>query len=392
MAVSYKQYHHKKLNQVVIAGTHDAGITGGSFNVRTQSLNIGEQADAGVRIFDIRIEGQVAGSATTITGQQIKQIDLGTYHGATPKSKKYGTTAVGSGALDYRAGKATVKTSMKFVAAFGQKLNDLLQDAADFVEQNKTEFLILKFDKSSNWPLIAQACVTILDKKIFTKQCNLNEQLLKDLAGYVIVVFTNDGLIAIDHSFQTKGILGVKSLFDGKNAMQTYVDDFKGLQYVGKGGTNPYGASSFDAIRGFRRKLDENIKSQTNILSGQQKLKNKGIFKKFKKTRYQGHQLPPEAMGMMYWTATGAVGSIKRRNNFLWKHKDELMDMWDKRVPASQKLDHPSSAPALKEFLPNIIMIDFATPQRCQEIFEMNGITGLNLTAIAADNDDGDED
>lgn len=58
--ISYYTLSKKKqLNQIVIAGTHDAGITGGGSGVQTQSLNIGEQAATGVRFFDVRVAAAV---------------------------------------------------------------------------------------------------------------------------------------------------------------------------------------------------------------------------------------------------------------------------------------------------------------------------------------------
>ena len=47
----------KQLNQIVMAGSHDAGVTEGGGNVQTQNMDIFLQAYAGVRLFDIRIAG-----------------------------------------------------------------------------------------------------------------------------------------------------------------------------------------------------------------------------------------------------------------------------------------------------------------------------------------------
>ena len=48
----------KRLNEIVIAGSHDAGITSGGANVQTQNVDIAGQAVAGVRLFDLRIAGR----------------------------------------------------------------------------------------------------------------------------------------------------------------------------------------------------------------------------------------------------------------------------------------------------------------------------------------------
>jgi hypothetical protein len=52
-----------RLNEVVIPGSHDAGIyEEGKSNVRTQTLSIFGQACAGCRFFDLRIALQSTGS------------------------------------------------------------------------------------------------------------------------------------------------------------------------------------------------------------------------------------------------------------------------------------------------------------------------------------------
>ena len=48
----------KRPNGIVIAGSHDAGITSGGANVQTQNVDIAGQAVAGVRLFDLRIAGE----------------------------------------------------------------------------------------------------------------------------------------------------------------------------------------------------------------------------------------------------------------------------------------------------------------------------------------------
>ncbi len=66
-----------KLHQMVMIGTHDAAITQGHGNVQTQNLDIGDQADAGVRFFDLRI------------ATDAKSTELKAYHGGLSKEKKY---------------------------------------------------------------------------------------------------------------------------------------------------------------------------------------------------------------------------------------------------------------------------------------------------------------
>ena len=60
MITYYELGPDKQLNEIVVAGSHDAGITSGGGNVRTQALEIGDQAKAGLRVFDLLI------AATTV--------------------------------------------------------------------------------------------------------------------------------------------------------------------------------------------------------------------------------------------------------------------------------------------------------------------------------------
>jgi hypothetical protein len=48
----------KQLNEIVMAGRHDAAISEGRGNEKTQELDILGQAKAGVRFFDIRINAR----------------------------------------------------------------------------------------------------------------------------------------------------------------------------------------------------------------------------------------------------------------------------------------------------------------------------------------------
>jgi len=73
MVQYYQLGAEKRLNEVVMAGSHDAGITQGGGNAKTQGLDIRGQADAGVRLFDLRV-------AAAARGVQ-PQVKLKTYHG-----------------------------------------------------------------------------------------------------------------------------------------------------------------------------------------------------------------------------------------------------------------------------------------------------------------------
>ena len=74
----------KKLYQIVVAGSHDAGITSGEKNEKTQSQGIGGQAQAGVRVFDLRIRA----FATTDTVKGVKMVEMKAYHGQYKDAEK----------------------------------------------------------------------------------------------------------------------------------------------------------------------------------------------------------------------------------------------------------------------------------------------------------------
>src|SRR5215204_4241332 len=174
----------KKLNEIVMAGSHDAGITQGASNVQTQDLDIGGQATAGVRVFDIRITGAIVKK-----GEGAKVVTLKTFHGSASPFKSKG--------LDLRTGEKTKMATELWYGEFGMTLSKILNDAKKFVTNNSSEFLILKFDHCSNWMSIAEACVEILGDSIYKEGGNLNLKSLRDVRGKVIVTFTKDGIEAV---------------------------------------------------------------------------------------------------------------------------------------------------------------------------------------------------
>ena len=115
---------HKQLNEIVMAGSHDAGVTEGGGNVQTQNMDIYLQAYAGVRLFDIRIAGQSA--ADQGLG---KEAQLKAYHSAIKIKLDDDTPAHGSGQEDRRASATLVGGD------WGMGLTHMLREAKKFVEQ-----------------------------------------------------------------------------------------------------------------------------------------------------------------------------------------------------------------------------------------------------------------
>jgi hypothetical protein len=349
----YRLGADKQLNEIVMAGSHDAGITGGASNVQTQNLDIRGQADAGVRVFDLRIAAQ---TEANLAGG--KDAVLRAFHADGMLKKDETKTRF---VTDVGRNEQITRTKLRG-GAFGMSLSRILGDARGFVQAHPDEFLILKFDKCTNWPLIAEACVTELTGVIFTGTGNLNVRTLRELRGKVVVLFTADGMAAVQRSFPpSTGILGIRNLYD-KEGGKTYFPGFDGLQYWGKGGTSV--AKPF-------RKISQNVSKQGKLMQ-------------------QGSACNPEVLGMMYWTSTGLLESIQGRNDEMWRGsnvaalrrlwKKGLSDAIDERTarhvdPSAYAFGH-----VLKSFMPNIVMIDFADAQKCRTIYELNHVAATALT------------
>lgn len=363
--ISYANFSNRRLNTLVFAGSHDAGITGGGDNAKTQNLDIRQQADAGVRIFDLRIMKGITGN-------------LRSYHGS-------------------KAGRILI-TGTK-----GIGLAEMLGDAKNFVAANTSEFLILKFDKCSGWKDIAQECVDVLGDHMYAGGGNLSRKTVSDVAGKVVVLFTKDGYKEIAKlrelaSSSTAGpvpegreiarirgkptvasIMLVKNLYsDG--LVSPYDDREGGLQYVGKGGTSLDNGD-------FDEKLAENVRKQQRIMGA------------------AINGADPEAFGMMYWTTTGVFKSIQQRDAHNWnapaqmraavqggiggaaynppapQFGDGMKRLWLQGMGAYMNLNIPAGArpggvvphgQVIKRFMPNFVMVDFADSQKCQAIFDLN--------------------
>jgi hypothetical protein len=344
LTVSYRNYQDSRINELVFAGTHDAGTNKGSGNEKTQDLDIGGQAAEGARIFDLRI----AAKSTGVTGSGV----LKAYHGQGLHKSIGGNRLV--------------------AGTWGGGLEGMLQDARRFVTTKSTEFLFFKFDHCKNWGKIAEMCVDVLGDAIYTGGGNLNMKTAGDLGGKVIVLFTNAGLQEIGGARPGQGIVGIKSLYEKGENQKAYDPNYVGLQYHGKGGTSAMNGKSDD------KKINENVKKQTTIISTGRKI-NGG---------------DPRVMGMIYWTSTGLFRNIKSRDNFNWakgSFGDGMVRLWldgvgeyiDDNLPLYIMRDAYGSASVLKRFMPNFVMIDFADSQKCETVFSLNELKGTRLVQAA---------
>ena len=362
MITYYELGKDKQLNEIVVAGSHDAGITSGGGNVQTQSLDIGDQAKAGVRVFDLRI------AAATVPGQKAgapKQAELRAFHAQDTfmKNESKSRNLGGGAAVELE------RTKFRFGAGdFGLGLTGMLRDARRFVTGagGANEFLILKFDKCVNWSLIAEACIAELGDALFKGHVNLNTAKLKDLKGKVICVFSSKGVteIALERRLGSiHGILGFANLYAGG----AYSDDFAGLQYYGKGGTS--------VMKPFS-KLSQNEKKQRKLVAG-------------------AKQSDPDIIGMMYWTTTGIFESIKKRNAKMWDAPNvvKLRKLWAQgleefvweRNPLTVPEGSAAVGPVRKRNMPNIVMIDFADELKCGVIRGLNDLSAAELAALGGD-------
>jgi hypothetical protein len=249
----------------------------------------------------------------------------------------------------------------------------MLSDASKFVTKNNTEFLILKFDKCHNWPMIAKACVDVLGPDViytYSGTGDLNSKSLRELRGKVIVIFQEKGRQAVRQLYgPDQGILGFTNLWNGG----AYKDDYPGLQYKGKGGT-----SIFKPFN----KVEQNIKKQTKVMTAtSRKVKSGKWYKRKTKIRVDDN---PSIVGMMYWTTTGINESIRDRDSGMWTQPNvqRMQSMWNNglesaiasRTDKLSRIDGFDKGAVLKAFMPNIVMIDFADPTKCKHIFELNTV------------------
>jgi hypothetical protein len=157
------------------------------------------------------------------------------------------------------------------------------------------------------------------------------------------------------------GILGFQNLYEGG----TYRDNFDGLQYYGKGGTS---------IKKPFFKQSQNVKKQRKLLQGAIALQN------------------PQVMPMMYWTTTGIFESIENRNEEMWEppNVQKMKNLWksgakemvEYRNPLTLPQGSPLAGITRKRLIPNIVMMDFADPGKCQTIRDLNDMSPEDWAAV----------
>jgi hypothetical protein len=375
----------KKLNEIVFAGSHDAAITSGPDNAQTQFQDIFGQAKAGSRFFDIRIAAHTTGGKTTLTA----------FHapGVSKTNKSRIVTDLGGGKRKVQEN--TLKWKM-FGSAWGLGLTEILNDARAFVRgEGAGEFIILKFDKCTNWPLIAETCRKVVGDRLYdgSDGNNINELTLKQLGGKVICAFMSPGYHLLPR-MQRDCITEIKNLYKPP-AGYVKKPTHPTLQYWGAGGTK---ANNKD----FEGKIQENIDTQKKILKSgatgvddvYEEHYSTRLKRPYSKLKTKGcDHADPKVLGMMYWTTTGLFKNIRARNWLMWDdaHVGGLKDIWQsglndyitEALPKNINKKSYSSGAALKLFMPNIVMIDFASAWRCQHIYDLNATAATELVKVS---------
>lgn len=373
-----------RLRDLVFAGSHDAAITEGGTNARTQKLDVGGQARAGVRLFDLRVKAVTAGRHEVDLGLlrgSTTNVEFRAYHGHGGKGsvgkKKLAWVNMPGGVGGFRRG---VKVKKLRGGVWGQELSSILDQAGEFVDDHPDEFLILKFDKCHNWALIANACTRLLGQYIYTAPRGgacLNTKTLHNLKGKVICIFSEKAAKELGGSDPGEGVLYFRNL-NGKDKVKPYSSNFDGLQYFGKGGTS----IAKGAFKGYRGKIGLNVKKQSKLLRTMAAANSEMAFSS-------------DVLGMMYWTSTGLLENIEARNDLMWSKggMTKLRDLWLGGLHASIKArceanrikaTHYSSGSRLKAFIPNIVMVDFADADKCKVIYDLNNMASTQLTAAYA--------
>jgi hypothetical protein len=251
----------------------------------------------------------------------------------------------------------------------------VLSQAQAFVSNpaTATEFLILKFDKCTNWPLIAEACIDVLGANLYVGGGNINRKTLNELAGHVVVLFSDGGYKALkaQHGVVHPGIMRFANLAkkdESTGAKTAYLPTYEGLQYYGN-----FGDTAMKTTR--EKKIKANAKKQLTFMS-------------------EARLAPPDVIRMMYWTTTGLKENIQSRDKEMWQPPNlaGFMEAWSAGMGASVSAHahHPLGGPGLppvavahqiKVYMPNIIMIDFAELAKTTLIFNLNKVAAGQISA-----------
>ena len=334
----FRDHQNKRVCDVVFPGSHDAAMTSGGASVKTQNVNIREQANFGCRWFDIRI----------MYAKKSEVIEPVAFH--APGGKRLGPQTKHRGPDEYQ--------TIRF-GGTGLSLENICLQAKEFVEENKSEFLFIRFDKCEGGYLrIANRVYELLGEtaKLNYTGKNLNLAPISSLGGKVIPLFPDKEkpLLA-----SLENINFWKNLYAEGGG--SYEPDYRGLQYFGK---------------------NSDASDPKKSIAIQQNERLPGALREV-----QTNGMAIETLGMMYWTATSRSprNNIVKRDNKLWQNGGDakLGAIWHDCVKQSMEIKselvhHPHDLlgglgqACIKSFMPNIITIDQVDLVRCQTIWDLN--------------------
>lgn len=375
MATYLADLQTKKLNEIVIPGSHDTGIyvnnLGG--NTKTQAFNFKQQAQAGCRFFDMRI----ATHKTNING--VKKYEHAAYHADKAGVGNYKIWKKNKNKQGGHLG----KYQKLAIGGWGDSLTNMLSQARTYVESNPSEFLILKFSKCYNWSDIAFTCLEELGDVHYSKGGNLNTKKVSELAGTVITVFDEPARAHLgDYPRLCPQIMFIDSLYNSETKRSKgYNQNYAGMQYFGK-----YSNTKWSPAKPHKN-LTMNQKIKTNS-------------KKQGKQMGDNAYCDVDALGMMYWTSTGLFENIQSRNSQMWSKTNikALQDTWESGLQDAidfrlqtehlnvKQLKHTPGGGALggriKAFMPNIVMMDFVDTNKCNVVKGLNDVAGSALAQL----------
>lgn len=369
-----------RLNQIVMPGSHDAGMSLGSSYAQTQDLDISAQLQNGARWFDLRFF--------------IKNGDARTYHGSFLKR------------VQNRGWDTMITTA-------GESYDDIIQSVIEFLSWNPDEFLFLRFSKCAPkfWETLKKDVhfQFIEDgvhegKLLFNLNTNLIDATVNDLRGKCIFLIEDECFGDYDLT-NNNGFHELKKTNcekKGKNRQEGQSDVDSPLHYCG-------------AYSGNRK--PENIIAEgilDRVLTAEINAEKKDALKKLQKNNTQDKKSVEHYIGdcggdvtrhlfVLYWTSTGG-GLMPNQynvhdNTILLRETGPAINEYikeigakikqlslndenffgfevDQKLFAEEKYDYvmkvldPTNAKDY--FLPNVVMYDFINEFQSREIWMLN--------------------
>jgi hypothetical protein len=304
---------------------------------------------------------------------------LQTYHGSLSTKTKTRFVTIGG----VPQPRVVERSTMKY-EGWGLSLNSILQGAHDFVTlDDPNEFLLLKFDKCKNWELIAEAAVATLGNTMYHASGDVNTKTLEQLKGKVVVLFAKEGMDEIrDAATEARYQLNQRrprvapntpsldSVVRWQNLQKEPIPAYDpistGLKYFGGFGDSMLSPTTSSKIK-------KNLAKQVSNMTA---------------ARSQDRRV----LRMMYWTTTGVFQNIEDRNREMWQAPNlrNFLTAWDAGVSTSVMAHAPLTpgqvlvggmpvATQIRNYFPNIIMIDFADQAKGDLIFGLNQMTTTQL-------------